>query len=255
MIHTCTPHHTMYVGETFKSSGSSQNIKVRTKKCDGDIRSLSPQFDKSTRHIFRMARVQKSLSEVNWCRSFVDSVVFLVTPCKFPIFLNIGHIRQGRLLDDSGTSCHKNTHRIGGSRQWAKSKFQGAQHNGHKCRITSTRMAIAPNIHRDRDHTSHINVTIMKNNVTAFMPPTPSTRQCSPDPILLKYCRSPNALKWPYLSRILSELNDSKCVGFPTGPRSAKKLSLLNFDCFKVQLHNTWRRSKVGKLCKSFLTT
>ena len=51
------------------------------------------------------------------CRAFVGSVVFLVTPCEFPIFLNIGHMRQGRLLSDGGPRCHKNTHRIGGSRQ------------------------------------------------------------------------------------------------------------------------------------------
>ena len=51
------------------------------------------------------------------CRAFVDSVVFLVTPCEFPIFLNIGHMRQGRLLSDGGPRCHRNTHRIGGSRQ------------------------------------------------------------------------------------------------------------------------------------------
>ena len=37
------------------------------------------------------------------------------------------------------------------------------------------------------------------------MLPTPSTRQYSPGPILLKYCRSLNALKWPYLSQILSD--------------------------------------------------
>ena len=54
------------------------------------------------------------------CRAFVDSVVFLVTPCEFPIFLNIGRMRQGRLLSDGGPRCHRNTHRIGGSRQWAK---------------------------------------------------------------------------------------------------------------------------------------
>ena len=32
------------------------------------------------------------------------------------------------------------------------------------------------------------------------------------------------ALKWPYLGRILSELSDSKCVGSPAGPKSARKL-------------------------------
>ena len=47
------------------------------------------------------------------------------------------------------------------------------------------------------------------------------------------------ALKWPYLGRILSELSDSKCVGFPAGPRSARTFfSLLNFDRFKLQIHN-----------------
>ena len=51
------------------------------------------------------------------CRAFVDSVVFLVTPCEFPIFLNIGHMQQGRLLSDGGPRCHRNTHQIGGSRQ------------------------------------------------------------------------------------------------------------------------------------------
>ena len=95
------------------------------------------------------------------CRAFVDSMVFLVTPCEFPIFLNIGHMRQGRSLSDGGSRCHRHTHRIGGCRQRAKSKFQGAQHNGHKCRITNTRMANASNIHRDRDHKGHINVIIM----------------------------------------------------------------------------------------------
>ena len=46
------------------------------------------------------------------------------------------------------------------------------------------------------------------------------------------------ALKWPYLGRILSELSDSMCVGFPAGPRSARKLSLLNFHHFRVRKHN-----------------
>ena len=59
----------------------------------------------------------KPKSVHNVCHAFVDSVVFLVTPCEFPIFLNIGHMRQGRLLSDGGPKCHKNTHRIGGSRQ------------------------------------------------------------------------------------------------------------------------------------------
>ena len=40
------------------------------------------------------------------CYAFVDSVVFLVTPCGFPIFLNIGHVRQGRLLSDGRPNCH-----------------------------------------------------------------------------------------------------------------------------------------------------
>ena len=71
------------------------------------------------------------------------------------------------------------------------------------------------------------------------MPPTPSIRQYSPDPILLKYSKSPNALKWPYLGRMLSELSDLKCVGFPAGPTIMRKLSLLNFDRIKLQVHNT----------------
>ena len=46
------------------------------------------------------------------------------------------------------------------------------------------------------------------------------------------------ALKWPYLGRISSELSDSKCVGFPAGPKSARKLNIPNFEHFKVRIHN-----------------
>ena len=70
------------------------------------------------------------------------------------------------------------------------------------------------------------------------MPPTPSTRQYSPDPILLKYCKSPNVLKWPYLGRILSELNDSKCVGFPARSRSARKTVFHKLDRSTPHYHS-----------------
>ena len=47
-----------------------------------------------------------------------------------------------------------------------------------------------------------------------------------------RYCKSQNAQKWPYLGGILSKWDDSKCVGFPTGSRSTRKLSLLDFRAF-----------------------
>ena len=71
-----------------------------------------------------------------------------------------------------------------------------------------------PNGHRDRDHTCHIQCNVNGPPLTAV---------ALDIPVPPKYCRAPNARNWLYLSRILSDLDDSKCAGFPAGPKSERK--------------------------------
>ena len=85
----------------------------------------------------------------------------------------VGRIWRGRLYGDSGPRCHRDTHQVDGSRQCARSNTPDAQHSGHNAELQNTRMAIAPNGHHDRDHTSHSNI---RNNVQLYcsvITPTP----------------------------------------------------------------------------------
>ena len=90
-------------------------------------------------------------------------------------------------------------------------------------------MAIAPNVHRDRNHNNHINIRIIYINTTALVLPTPQYSPVQPGPNIAKVLQVTSALKWACLGRIYSELSDLICVGFMVGSTIERKLSLLNF--------------------------
>ena len=136
----------------------------------------------------------------------------------------VGRMRRGRMHSKQWARLSQNQTpdwaAINGERDW-KSPRQHSTMDTMKLHTLAWRSPLCAS--RSTHHTSHIkcNVNVQLNNsIYLHDSPVPPVQS---SPSTVKVLQVASALKWPQNGRILSELDDSKCVGFPAGPRCPGK--------------------------------
>ena len=101
----------------------------------------------------------------------------------------------GWLLGDGGSRKSQNGHQGGVNHQWARSNGQSARHSEHKIELQNIRMAMAPNVHRHRGYTSHINVRYNVHKYNNIIPVDSPVLASSFRAGILKVLQAASALK------------------------------------------------------------